>query len=123
MLWLAEEEADDIRLQAIREATEIRTQATNGNLPNATISDSAWVGGLNNSNAGSVTFVPAPGGRGTEVKVAGLAQFRDHPAMEAAETRATAKSIGTFPAIDDDPAFDLGTSGDRSRHVRLQRGA
>ena len=34
----------------------IRTQATNGNLPNATISDSAWVGGLNNANAGSVTF-------------------------------------------------------------------
>ena len=34
----------------------IRTQATNVNLPNATISDSAWVAGLNNANAGSVTF-------------------------------------------------------------------
>ena len=34
----------------------IRTQATNGNLPDATISDSAWVGNLNSNNNGSVTF-------------------------------------------------------------------
>lgn len=34
----------------------IRTQATGGNLPDATISDKAFVTGVNDSNAGSVTF-------------------------------------------------------------------
>ncbi|MBA2769385.1 MAG: DUF11 domain-containing protein, partial [Sporichthyaceae bacterium] len=34
----------------------IRTQATNGSLPNATISDTAYVTGVNDSNTGGVTF-------------------------------------------------------------------
>ena len=32
------------------------TQATNGNLPNATISDTATVSGLNSNDNGTVTF-------------------------------------------------------------------